>query len=154
MGYGVSKPDLGYIYFGVSLAIIAGSSLSSWLLHRLKKDEKKFLAVSQIFMAAGMIVCCVPNLFALSVFALLFHEFARGLFAPIKDDYINQSIPEKSKERATLLSIESIFHHIGGVIGLIASGFIAKYLLIPNTWLIFGGFLAVATLLISRNGKK
>ena len=154
MSYGIEKSDLGYIYFGVSVAIVVGSFLSSWLLHRLKKDEKKFLAVSQIFMAAGMIVCCIPNLFVLSVFALLFHEFARGLFAPIKDDYINQSIPEKSKERATLLSIESIFHHIGGVIGLIASGFIAKHLLIPNTWLIFGGFLVIATLLIFRNGKK
>lgn len=147
------KSGLGYIYFGISVAIAAGSFLSIWFLKKMRSNEKRFLVASQILMAIGMIVAAC-GIFFLCLPAFLFHEFARGLFAPIKDDYISQSIPEKTKERSTLLSIESMSHHIGGAIGLILSGLVAKYLSIPTTWLIFGGFLIVATLLIFRNGKK
>jgi len=148
------KSSLGYIFFGLSLAIAAGSFLSLWLLKKMKNSEKGFLVASQVLMGAGMILAGALRIFFLCLPAFLLHEFARGLFAPIKDNYINQSIPEKTKERSTLLSIESMSHHIGGAFGLLASGFIAKQLSIPATWIIFGGFLIIITLLISRNGKR
>jgi len=154
MSFGLAKENMGYIYFGISVAIIAGSFSSSWILHKMKRDEKRFLVFAQVFMGAGVMVCYFNGLFAFSITCFLFHEFARGLFAPIKDDYVNQSIKEGSKERATLLSMESLSHHVGGMAGLIASGLVAKYLSIPNAWLIFGGLLATGTVLIFWSGKK
>lgn len=148
------KSNLGYLYFGISLAITAGSFLSLWLLGKMKHNEKGFLIASQAVMGVGMILAGITGSFFLALSTFLLHEFARGLFEPIKNDYVNQSIPEKTRERSILLSIESMSHHIGGAVGLIASGLVAKYLSIPITWVIFGGFLIIVTLLISRKGKK
>ena len=150
----VDESYLGCIFFGISASIFAGSFLSIWFLEKMKNSEKRFLIFSQILMGAGLMLTAFCGVFLLCLPAFLLHEFARGLFAPIKDDYIHRSIPEKTRERAILSSIESMSCHLGGIIGLLSSGLIAKYLSIPTTWIIFGGFLMVATLLISRNGKK
>jgi MFS family permease len=148
------KSSLGYVYLGISASIIIGSFFSSRILKKMKNNEKKFLIASQILMGLGILFAGIPQIFFASLFIFLLHEFARGLYAPIKDDYINQSIPEKTKERSILLSLESMSHHIGGVIGLVLSGLLAQYLSIPVTWFIFGGLLVVVTLWISKNGKK
>lgn len=150
----VTKPYLGCIYFGIAITIVAGSFLSIRFLEKMKNSEKKFLIFSQLLMGAGLVLTYFGGTFLLCLPAFLLHEFARGLFAPIKDDYINQSIPEKTKERSILLSIESMSRHLGGIVGLILSGLVAKYSSIPTTWLIFGGFLVIATLLIPKNGRK
>ena len=150
----VAKQYLGCIFLGISVAIVAGSFLSIRFLEKMKNSEEKFLIFSQVLMGAGLVLAALCGTLFMCLPAFLLHEFARGLFAPIKDDYINQSIPEKTKERSILLSIESMARHLGGIIGLVLSGLLAKYLSIPVTWLIFGGFLIVATLLISKNAKN
>ena len=120
----------------------------------MRNNEKKFLIYSQVLMGAGLILPVLFGYFFLCLPAFLIHEFARGLFAPIKDDYINQSIPQKDSRRATLLSVESMARHLGGIIGLVLSGLIAKFSSIPITWMISGAFLIIATLLISEKREK
>ena len=150
----VDEKYLGCIFFSIALALVAGSLLAIRFLEKMKNSEKKFLVFSQILAGVGLILAALFGSLFLCLPAFLLHEFSRGLFAPIKDDYINQSIPEKDPKRATLLSIESMACHLGGVIGLILSGLLAKYSSIPITWIVFGGFLIIATLLISKTVKK
>ena len=150
----IAKQYLGCIFLAVMLSIVLGSFFAIWLLEKMRNNEKKFLIYSQVLMGAGLILPVLFGSFFLCLPAFLIHEFARGLFAPIKDDYINQSIPQKDSRRATLLSVESMARHLGGIIGLVLSGLIAKFSSIPITWMISGAFLIIATLLISKNGKK
>ena len=88
----------------------------------------------------------------LTAIALFFiHQLPRGMVSPIKDAYLNSNID--SKERATILSFESIAHHFGGAIGLLLSGLLARSAGIPFTWLVFGLFLVIGTTLIAKNGR-
>ena len=153
-GFGCKIEDLGTITFLVYMTLAVAATVATRVLKKMRNDEKYFLAVCQALMGAGVVFAVVADLFPVAISAYLIHEFARGLFAPIKDDFINQSISSGSKERATLLSIDSLAHHIGGAIGLFVSGYIAREFGLQLTWIAFGGFLAIASLLIFRNGKK
>jgi sugar phosphate permease len=85
------------------------------------------------------------------VFFLL-HEVLRGVFGPIKDAYLHDNIP--SEVRATVVSFESLAHHVGGAIGLMVTGFVAKQYGIPAAWLLSGIALAGGSLLVARNTRQ
>jgi len=146
-----NKTSLGFIYAGISISLIIGSALSSRLLRRVK-DERAALVVSQLLVGLGIILAGAFSSYVLSVALFLGHEIARGAFLPIKDAYLNDNIP--SKERATLISFESISHHIGGAVGLLVSGFLAQRVSISFTWIIFGLILIAGAAVMGKNGKK
>jgi len=108
--------------------------------------------VSQLLVGLGIILAGAFSSYVLSVALFLGHEIARGAFLPIKDAYLNDNIP--SKERATLISFESISHHIGGAVGLLVSGFLAQRVSISFTWIIFGLILIAGAAVMGKNGKK
>lgn len=139
------KSSLGYIFFGISAFAVLGSFFSLWILKKMKENESRFLVVSQVLIGLSMFFAVIPQVFAVSLSIFFFHEFARGLFSPIAKEYINKNIPSKTKERATILSLESMAHHVGGIAGLILSGFMADYLSIKATWMVFGAFLVLST---------
>ncbi len=145
-----SKTSLGAIFGAISVSLILGSAFSSSFL-RILGSERNALIVSQVIVGAGVfatvLFACFP--FALGIF--LVHEFARGLFRPIKDLYLNENIP--SKERATLISFESMFRHIGGMKGLLFCGFVAEYVSISAAWMFSGGVLLVSALYLMKNGR-
>lgn len=145
------KTSFGFIYTGISLAIILGS----WLAPRLAKrwpGEKRLMAGTQIAIGSGIILTALAASLPLALTAFLWHEIARGALKPITDAYLNDNIP--SKERATLISFQGMAQHIGGMIGLVASGFLAEKFGIPATWVLSGGTLIIASFLLIRKNIR
>ncbi len=146
-----SKKELGFVWVGMCLAMIIGAAFPSWFLKKIR-NEQIALTTTQIWMGIGIILTACFKGFPLAISFFLFHEIARGLFKPVKDVYLNDNIP--SKERATLISFESMSHHIGGAIGLVLSGFIAQRFSIPTAWIFCGTVLALSAGILMKNGKK
>ncbi|MDO8507262.1 MAG: MFS transporter [bacterium] len=146
-----SKTSFGFLYVGISVCIIIGSSLSSLLLKKVR-DERMALVVSQAMIGVAIVITAYFSSYQIAILLFLSHEVARGAFTPIKDAYLNDNIP--SKERATLISFESISHHIGGAGGLIVSGLLAQTTSIPLTWILSGSFLIIAAIILGKNGKR
>ena len=146
-----NKISLGFVFGGISICLIIGSALSPCFL-KFMKNEKRALVVSQVGIGIGVFATVLLKWFPFAIGMFLFHEVARGLFRPLKDVYLNDNIP--SKERATLISFESMSHHIGGMIGLLFSGFLAEYASIAIAWMLSGGILVTSTLWLMKNEKR
>ena len=142
------QTGLGFVFAAVALSMMLGS----WLAPRFLRhtSERTALLTCQAVTAVG-IAGTVALGFAPALVMFLIHEVARGAFGPIKTAYLHDNIP--SKERATIVSFESIAHHFGGAIGLVVSGALAKYGSIPLAWTVSGGVLLFATLALVRNEK-
>ncbi|MBI5732888.1 MFS transporter [Candidatus Jorgensenbacteria bacterium] len=137
------KTSLGFVFAAISVCLMAGSLLSSRFL-KLMRHETRALAISQIGIGIGIAATALLASFPFALGLFLFQEIARGLFRPLKDMYLNENIP--SKERATLISFESMSHHAGGLIGLLFSGFFAEHTSIEATWVLSGIILVGTTL--------
>lgn len=135
---------LGWVYTAISLSIIFGSRISGAILNRME-DEEQVLKLSILIFGIWLIVTVlVPKNIWFALPPLLIHEFARGIFRPVKNAYLNSHLP--SKERATAISFEAIAHHAGGGLGLLVSGYIAENYGISASWFLSGAvvFLAFA----------
>ena len=140
------KRNLGYLWIGMSLCMMLGSILAPRFL-KLVKSEKRSLVVCNIFTGLCLsVVTMIPFLPGLAVYMV--HEIPRGMIGPLKKKFLHDNIP--SHARATVASFESISPHLGGMIGLLASGFIANTYSISTAWLLSGIFLVVATLCVAR----
>lgn len=142
---------LGWIWVGISTLAALGGIVSNRFLAKVG-DEKRALIIAQAAIGTGVALAGVLRLLPLSLMVFLLHEVARGLFKPLHDVYLNDNIP--SKERATIISCSSILYHLGGIVGLVLSGFLAMKTSIGLTWIVFGLVLVVGTLLLARNGSK
>ena len=146
-----SQLSLGVLFASMTLGLMAGAALAPRFLRKIK-DEKKSLVITQILIGLGIAGSVVWNVFPAAITMFLLHEIARGIFKPLKDAYLHNNIP--SRERATLISFESIAHHSGGMIGLLLSGLLAERAGIRVTWALFGTALAISALLVAKNGYK
>jgi MFS family permease len=146
-----NKTSYGFLFAGMSIAMMIGSAIAPWFLKKMK-NEKMAISLSQIAIGAGIFLTVFFHQLIPAISIFLMHEVARGLFMPLKDVYLNDNIP--SKERATLISFDSISHHIGGMSGLLISGAVAQYLSLPSAWIISGLILAFSALLLLRNGDR
>ena len=146
-----SQLSLGVLFATMTLGLMVGAALAPRFLEKIK-DEKKSLVITQILIGLGIAGSVVWNVFPAAITMFLVHEMARGIFKPLKDVYLHANIP--SKERATLVSFESIAHHGGGMIGLLLSGFLAEHVGIRITWALLGAALTISALLVAKNGYK
>lgn len=146
-----SQTKLGFVYTSISLSIMAGAALAPIFLARIR-DEKRAISITQTIIGLGICLTAVFDRLTPALTIFLVHEVARGMFIPLKDVYLNDNIP--SKERATLISFDSIARHIGGMIGLIASGILAQYASMGTAWIISGTLLMATTIVLLKNGNK
>jgi MFS family permease len=144
-----NQTSVGFLWTGMALTLMAGA----WIAPRLLKlaDERKALLVCQIGTAVGILATVSFASFAPTLVLFLAHEIGRGAFGPIKSAYLHDNIP--SKERATVVSFESISHHVGGAAGLVVSGAVAQYGSIPLAWTVSGGTLLAVAILLWRNDR-
>jgi len=149
--YNFSSLELGFLFAGISL-ISALGGLFSKKLKTWFKDEKLLIITSQLITALAIIACSRLNGLFLVISTFLLHEFGRGIFSPLKQSYVNNYI--ESKNRATILSLESMFSKSGAFIGLMASGLMAEALSIRLTWLFSGIFLTAGVIIFMLNAKK
>jgi len=147
---GMPVTHFGYVYSGIIGMMAVGGMIASRMITENK--ERKLLVWIQI--VTGLIVimmACASGLYVILGLFLL-HEIPRGVMKPIISGYLQNRIP--SEERATISSFCSIASHLGGVLGLILSGFAAKYFGIPITWMLSGSVFIVGALLIAKNGNN
>jgi MFS family permease len=147
--YLVSQTSLGYVKGGISLGLMAGAALASIFL-RLVAHERKGIVWVQISIGIGIACTVLPQSFVPALTVFLLHEIPRGLLDPLKESYLHDNIPQD--RRATIASCDSISHHIGGMIGLLASGALAQYVSLPAAWIVSGLVLVISALLLIRNG--
>jgi len=148
--YFQDKKFLGYLWAGMMFGLTAGSFLANKLL-ALVKDEKRALIICQMLIGIGTIaITLLP--FPLGIAVFILHEIPRGMFTPLKDKFLQDNIPGHA--RATISSFESISPHLGGMVGLLASGYIANKFGISASWIMSGSLMVIFTLLVAKNGSK
>jgi predicted MFS family arabinose efflux permease len=65
-----------------------------------------------------------------------------GIAAPIRMAWLNACIP--SQERATLISLNSLFGEAGGTVGQLGLGVVSRAVSIPAAWVLGGALQAMA----------
>lgn len=146
------QSGLGLLFVGMALALMLGAQLAEPLLLQLHHNKKLAILVAQAVVGAGLIGTAIATTPLLAIPFFLVHEVARGMFNPLKDAYLHDSIP--SRERATLDSFLSITHHLGGMIGLLIMGLLADRASIAVSWFMSGAILIASVAVFIRVGKK
>lgn len=141
----------GYVYFGIKVAVFAGTCLAPIVLRHIV-CEKKSIMTTQLAIAVSLFVAALCDSFWLAGTAFLIHEMGRGAVTPIADAYLHDNI--EARQRATIDSCASMVYRGAGAIGLLFGGFIAKRFGIPFTWMIMSVILATATIAVALKGKK
>jgi len=145
------KPHIqSQVYFGIihTLALTAmfvGTSYSTKIAAKIGCERKCILA-SFVFTGVWLGISGLIPFFVISLPAFLLHELGRGLFDPIKDNYLNKNIP--SSQRATLDSLQSTARHVGSVSGLLASGMIATSVSDGMSWVVSGAVLILGGIVL------
>ncbi len=142
-----NQTSLGFVWTGAAVAMLVGAWCAPHLL-RMMRDERRALLICNIVVALGIIGTVTVGAMPVAFAAFLIHELARGAIDPIKESYLHDNIP--SKARATLVSFESIAHHLGGAVGLVLSGALAEYGSIQLAWVVSGGILLVVVFLLRK----
>lgn len=145
---------LGFVYAIISMTVLLGSRLGPRVLS-LVGSERIALNLSQLVVGVGLAFSGVFLSFPIpAVMFFVLHEVGRGMFKPLKDAYLNDNIP--SNERATILSIESMSHHLGGMTGLFLTGLIANSFSISAAWIVSGLVLTLSSLwlMLLRPGEQ
>ena len=96
----------------LSLSQVAGGVLAPRIRGLFAKRTTTVIAAS-LTSVATLVVLGVNSLFWLAVVALVVWGFVVAVAEPVRQAYLNDMIP--SKQRATVLSFDSLFGSLGGV---------------------------------------
>jgi MFS family permease len=143
---------MGIIMAFVQIMIIIGSQISRKNILNLSRNEKMGIAISQLVIGIGIILTVMFKSFPITITFFMLHELGRGMFGPIKSGYLQENIP--SRKRATIGSFESMYTHIGGALGLVTFGWIAKDFGIPTAWIVSGSILTITSMVVFVKNKK
>lgn len=147
----VDTSVLGWMFAAISLFSMVGMHFARHTLARLK-DRKSVLIFDIILIAVAIIISSVIGAPYLVVLFFLLHEIGRGMWGPIDSALMNDYVP--SKQRATIISFDSMVSHGGSAIGLFASGLIANSYGIPASWIIGAAVLLMAIPFLMRIKEK
>jgi MFS family permease len=140
------------VMVAAQIMIMSGGYMSRWLLPLFNHDEKKAIIVCQALIGLTIVLTVITSSLPVIVVFFMAHEVFRGMFKPIKDAYLQDMLPEK--ERATLTSFESMYGHLGGALGLVTSGWLAKSYGIPTAWIVAGSIMMISSLILISKNKK
>ena len=131
---------LGWMWVGISLALMSGSFIMKTLL---KKDLSYFwIAITMaLFLSLPILISSMSNVLLIALTGFITYEVGRGMFKPIYQAYLNKYIP--SEQRATIISFYSMMNKTGAIAGLIILGWIAKNSSIQLTWILAGLILLI-----------
>ena len=121
----------GLISSLLGLSMIAGNALVG-PLGRLVPTRTGLLMVSVVVQAATAMACGLLKDFYVVVGLYLVYGVAIGLAMPVKQAYLNAHIP--SAQRATIISLDSMFANLGGVAGQSGWGALARVRSIGQAW--------------------
>ncbi len=143
----------GVISSLVGVSLIAGNALVA-PLSRAVPTRAGLLALSVAIQAATAVACGLLSDFYVVVSLYLVYGIAVGIALPVKQAYLNAHIP--SAQRATILSLDSMFANVGGVVGQSGWGWLARVRSIGEAWAYSGATLLLALPLywLARRGES
>jgi MFS family permease len=124
----------------VGLASIAGNLLMDRVC-RLIPTRTGVLMAAVAVRTVTILLCGLATNFWVAVGLYLLSNVAGGVASPIRQGMINSHIP--SGERATILSIDSLFAELGSGIGQSGWGYVARQRGIGAAWAAAGAFLVL-----------
>jgi len=144
----------------VSISMIAGNALvrpASRMIRTRTGLLAGTVAVEVVaVIAAGASGCLFPRptAFFVALGSYLVYGIALGMGGPVKQGYLNAHIP--SAQRATIISLDSLFADLGGVLGQSGWGYLAKVRSIGEAWMYSGAtlILGVPLYLLARKNDK
>jgi MFS family permease len=145
----------------MALSMILGNTLVGRMV-RDNTNRPAILAINSLvrasaIVAAGVLGAVVPAesrgilLFSVVVMLYLLFGVSFGLSNPIRMAFINRHIP--SPQRATVLSVDSLFNEGGGMIGQTGLGYLSKKVSIPVAWML-GGLVLFAGYPLYKRAEK
>jgi MFS family permease len=140
----------GVIAAVVGLCQIAGNMLVGPSMRHLR-SRSTILVSAFVVQAAGIVVAATARSFWISVPFYLVSTIAWGLMLPVKQSWMNNRIP--SEQRATLISLDSLFGDAGGTIGQVGLGYASQAVSIPFAWL-FGGLFQLTGIPIIMGARR
>ncbi len=150
---GYNKIEISLILLAVGLASCAGAALSE-KIYRLW--GKKTVAIATVFIAGALICYSLGNI-AVSIVGFSAAGFFNSMLYPVQSEALNQLIP--SEQRATLISVNSLFFSVAMILLFPAAGALADRLGLATvlagigfTVLVFAAICAGTQ--ICRNGKS
>src|SRR2546426_1139248 len=121
----------GVISALVGLSLIVGNARVA-PLSRVVRTRTGLLMLSAGAQAVLAVACGLLTNFFAVVSLYLLYGVAVGLALPVKQAYLNAHIP--SAQRATIISLDSMFASSGGVLGQTAWGWLARTRSIGTAW--------------------
>ncbi|MGO4856783.1 MFS transporter [Arthrobacter sp. 2MCAF14] len=107
-----------YSVAGLAAAIVAGAQvLGGWLAPRIRRLVRKrttVLILSGVVSASILVVLGFTGVFWVALALLTFWAMVDSAATPVRQAYVNDMIP--SKQRATVLSFDSLMGSSGGVV--------------------------------------
>ncbi|UKA60791.1 MFS transporter [Arthrobacter sp. FW306-2-2C-D06B] len=107
-----------YSVAGLAAAIVAGAQvLGGWLAPRVRRLVRKrtsVLILSGVVSASILVVLGFTGIFWVALALLTFWAMVDSAATPVRQAYVNDMIP--SKQRATVLSFDSLMGSSGGVV--------------------------------------
>src|SRR5256885_39305 len=128
----------GVISSLVGLSLIAGNALVG-SVSRVVRTRTAVLMLSVAVQAASVVLCGLLTDFYVVVALYLVYGAAVGLAMPVKQAYLNAHIP--TAQRATIISLDSMFANAGGVMGQSGWGWLARVRSIGEAWAYAGATL-------------
>jgi MFS family permease len=128
----------GVISSLVGLSLIAGNLLVA-PVSLVVRTRTGLLMLSLAAQAGTAVACGLLHNFYVVVSLYLVYGIAVGLAMPVKQAYLNAHIP--SAQRATILSLDSMFGDLGGVAGQAGWGWLARARSIGQAWVYSGATL-------------
>ncbi len=140
---------IGWLWVALNLAAVAGSALLPRLLERLRRE--RVLCVAVLWRGISLAFAAAATTLVPALSGWLLQEVSFGFSEPVMQAWMNEHVA--ADRRATVLSIRSMVGTLGGGIGLVAIGFVARDHGIPAAWMLSAALFLVtapAYLLLGR----
>jgi MFS family permease len=153
---------LGVVQAVASVVMIVGAGLTGVAMGKGEKRRHPatVLAIGSLVTAVGVFSIAAVGLFrftpgvvpaAVAILLWFAWSLMFGLLGPIRASYINDNIP--SAQRATVLSLDSLFGDAGGSVGQPILGWIATAFGLPIAWALSSVAFAAGAPLYLRSGR-
>jgi MFS family permease len=131
---------MGWVWALLNVATLIGSEVLPRLLGRFARE--RVLAAAVLWRAALLSIAALATRAPLVIGGFLVQEVSVGMTEPVLQSWTNDHVP--AERRATLLSVRSMFGTLGGGIGLLVIGLVARDHGARIAWLVSAAIFALA----------
>jgi MFS family permease len=140
---------LGWVWALLSVSSLVGSALVPRLLAHASRTT--VLAAASVWRAVTLGAAAQATSFTPAAAGFLLQELGVGLGEPVMSSWMNEHT--RSRQRATVLSVRAMAFTLGGSLGLVCLGFVARAVGIPTAWAIAATIYALLAVGIVLGGR-